>query len=134
MASCSLIGCLRLYPTLFLRQARPPPQRPRPTQTGRGDPGPGRWDWPEWKGRLLSDHGPANVNRTHPLAAPAPPARPRSVPQSVSCSSFPPSAEQILSSRPARRVHFSREVGVRARFVGAELERDRGAGLAVSVA
>lgn len=78
------------------------------------------------------DHGLVNVKRTHPLVAPSPPARPRSFPQSVSSSFFPPSAEQILSSRPARGAHLSRDVGGRggrARSVGPKLERGRKAGL-----
>lgn len=116
-------------------RARPPPQRPRPTQPRRGDPGLGGWDGSEWKERLSPLHGLVNVTRTHPLAAPSPPARPRSVPQSVSSSFFPPSAELILSSRPARRAHLSRDmggggggVGGRARSEGPELERGRGRG------
>lgn len=92
-------------------RARPPPQRPRPTQPRRGDPGQRDWDWSELKERLSSHRGLVYVNRTHPLAAPSPPARPRSVPQSVSSSFFPPSAELILSSRPARRAHLSRDMG-----------------------
>lgn len=91
-------------------RARPPPQRPRPIQTGRGDPSPERWDWPELKGRVPSDHGLANVKRTYRLVAPLPSACPRSVLQSLCSSSFPPSAERILSSRPARRAQLSREV------------------------
>ena len=85
-------------------RAQPPPQRPRPTHTERGDPGLGHWDWPELTGRLLSDHGLVNVIWTHPLVAPSPPARPRSVPQSVSSSFFPPlsRADTFLSSGQAR--------------------------------
>lgn len=113
-------------------RARPPPQRPRPTHTGRGDPGLGRWDWPELTGRRPSGHGLVNVNRTHPLVAPSPPARPRSVPQSISSSFFPPSAEQILFSRPARRSHFSRDLERdwrKGEIRRARSERSRGAGL-----
>lgn len=83
-------------------------------------------------GRRPSGHGLVNVNRTHPLVAPSPPARPRSVPQSISSSFFPPSAEQILFSRPARRSHFSRDVerGWRKGEIRrARSERSRGAGL-----
>lgn len=90
-------------------RAQPPPQCPRPTDW-EGRPRHRTLWLARVAGETPSTHGLINVNRTHPLVAPSPPARPRSVPQSAFSSFFPHSAEQILSSRPALGAHLSRDV------------------------
>lgn len=72
------------------------------------------------RGSLLSARGPANVLRTHPLVAPAPPARPRSVPHSASCSSFSPlsGADTFLPSGQACSLLARRGGGVGMWCVG----------------